>query len=220
MNKITAVVPIKMNSKRLPGKNMMEINDIPLVEWTVKTLNKVEDIDDIIVYCSDEKIKDYILSPYTFVKRDSILDYDDKNIHDIFRHLITQDDIHSTYFVLQHCTSPFIQSSTLQDMIHKVADPNLSYDSAFAVTKHQKFAWHMNKPLNFIPNDIGFTQTTEPIYIESSGPFVFREDYFMSNNSRYGRDRYMKIIPFTEGIDIDNREDFELAKLIGESKWK
>ena len=50
MSRITAVVPVKMNSKRLYGKNMMKINDIPLIEWTVRTLNNVEDIDTIIIY--------------------------------------------------------------------------------------------------------------------------------------------------------------------------
>ena len=54
---IKALVPIRLNSKRITLKNIKEINGKSLVEWTIKTLNEVKEIDEIIVYCSDEIIK-------------------------------------------------------------------------------------------------------------------------------------------------------------------
>jgi len=214
--KLKAIVPVKLNSKRLPYKNIMKINDVPIIEWTINTLNKIEKIDEIIVYCSDESIENHIKSKHTFIKRDKILDRDDKNIHDIFNHMFKEDNIHSDYWLLQHCTSPFIKKETMQDMIDKVISNKYPYSSAFAVTKHQKYSWYMGKPLNFCIKNIGFTQTTEPIYIETSGPWIFKEKSFLENGDRVSKDYYMKIVPFEEGIDIDNKDDFELAKLIGE----
>lgn len=215
---IRAVVPVKLNSKRLPLKNIKKIKGIPLIEWTIKTLNKIQEIDEIIVYCSDERIEDYITSKHTFIKRDPILDRDDKNIHDILHYLINIDNIHSDYWLLQHCTSPFIKVGTIRDMLQKVLMDSYPYDSAFAVTKHQKYGWFMGKPLNFNTHNIGFTQTTEPIYIETSGPFLFKEEQFLKTGDRIGDKYYMKVIPFIEGIDIDDIDDFKLAEIIGEMK--
>lgn len=214
---IKAIVPVKLNSKRLPLKNIKKINGKPLIEWTVETLNKVEEISEIIVYCSDEDIENYITSEHTFIKRNPMLDRDDMNIHNILNTLIIEDDIHSDFWILQHCTSPFIKSDTISDMINKVVSGEYHYDSAFSVNKYQKYGWYMGKPLNFNTHNIGFTQTTEPIYIETSGPYIFTEEQYTRTGNRIGSRPYMKVIHFIEGIDIDTKEDFELAKLIGEN---
>jgi len=210
---IKALVPIRLNSKRIPLKNIKEINGKSLVEWTIKTLNEVKEIDEIIVYCSDEIIKKYIISNYTLILRDPILDGDDKNIHDILHYLIEIDNIHSDYWIIQQCTSPFIKPETIRDVIDNVLYKG--YDSAFTVVEHRKHGWFNNKELNFNIRNIGFTQTANPIYTETSGPYMFKEKHFLDTNSRVSDNHYMKIVPFMEGIDIDNKEDLELAEIIG-----
>lgn len=214
-------MPIKLRSKRLPKKNILRINDIPLVEWAVRALNGVKGIDEVIVYCSMPEIIDkHITSPHTTIKRCDCLDTDDSNFHTIMNYLLKTDKQHADYWVWHHATSPFITSKTIQNMLDTVLDPNSMYDSAFAVYKLQKYVWYMNHWLNFSPTEIGFTQTTEPIYIETSGPWVFNEKYFLSTGRRVSPRKYMKVVPFVEGIDIDTREEFDLAKKIkgGETK--
>lgn len=206
------MVPIKMNSKRLPNKNIMEIKGKPLVEWTVSALNKVEAIDEIIVYCSDGIIDNYIKSPHKTIIRPTELDEDDKNIKHIVKSLLEVE--HADIWVIQHATSPFIRPETISEMLEKVMTG--TYHSSFATIRHQKYAWYMGEPLNFKPDDIGLTQTTEPVYVETGGPFVFYEEVFRRTNKRVSSDAYIKVVPMFEGIDIDTKEDFELAKLIGE----
>jgi len=212
---VKAVVPIKLASKRLPDKNIMKIDNMPLVEWSVKALNNVEDIDEVIVYCSDKKIDEHITSPHRTIIRPKLLDEDDKNIHDIMKALLEVE--HSDIWIIHHATSPFILSKTMQDMLDKVIDKDTIYHSAFAVVRHQKYAWYMGNPLNFEVNSIGFTQMTEPVYMETSGPFIFYENLFKVSNRRVSSDPYIKVVSFCEGIDIDTKEDFDLAKIIGEN---
>lgn len=207
-----------MASKRLPNKNIMKICNVPLVEWSVKALNGVKEIDEVIVYCSDEKIDEYITSQHKTIIRSKSLDEEDKNIHHIINALLESEK--SDIWIIHHATSPFIMPQTIRDMLYKVADKNTVYHSAFAVVKHQKYAWYMGNPLNFEVGDIGFTQTTEPVYIETSGPFIFYEDLFKVSNQRVSRDPYIKVVPFHEGIDIDTKEDFDLAKVVGENYGK
>jgi CMP-N-acetylneuraminic acid synthetase len=210
---IKAVVPIKMKSKRLPGKNIMKIKDKTLVEWSIETLNKVKKIDEIIVYCSDKKIEEYIVSRHRTILRPRSLDEDDKNIKHIMMSLLEKE--HADIWIILHATSPFISSETISEMLEKVTKG--MYHSSFAVVKHQKYVWYMGEPLNFNPKDIGFTQTTEPVYLETSGPFVFYEEGFKKTGKRVSNDPYIKVVSMFEGIDIDTKEDFELAKIIGEN---
>ena len=211
--KVKAIVPVKLNSKRVLYKNIQEINGKPIIEWTVDMLNGVDRLDDIIVYCSDEEIEKYIKSKHTFIKRDKFLDADDKNIHDIMDQLINVDNIHSDYWIIQHCTSPFIKASTINDMLDKITYEG--YDSSFAAVGYPKHGWFKDKPLNFNPKNIGFTQDVKPIYIESSGPYIFKEEEFLKTRRRIGDNFYLKKVPFMEGLDIDDEEDLEIAKFIG-----
>jgi len=117
---IKALVPIRLNSKRVTLKSIRKIKDIPLVEWTIRTLNEVKEIDEIIVYCSNEIIKEYINSKYTFIKRNPILDGDNQNIHNILHNLIKIDEVHADYWIIQQCTSPFIKSDTIETVLIKL----------------------------------------------------------------------------------------------------
>ena len=72
--KIVAFVPIKLNSQRLPHKNILPISDHPLCWHILNSLLKVDGIDETYVYCSDENITKYIPKSVRFLKRDSRLD--------------------------------------------------------------------------------------------------------------------------------------------------
>jgi CMP-N-acetylneuraminic acid synthetase len=220
---VKAIVPIKLRSKRLPKKNILKINGKSLVEWAVRALNGVEGIDEVIVYCSYPSIiEKYIESPCNIVKRCTCLDEDDANFHSIMKWITEKDDIHADYWVWHHATAPFIKSETIQDILDKVTTKELHYDSGFSAFKLQKYVWYMpNQPpwLNFYPKEIGFTQTVEPIYVETSGPWVFPESLFETRKRRVGRTPYIKVVPFSEGIDIDTKEEFELAKAIAKSTY-
>ena len=62
MTKVVALVPIKLNNERLPGKNIRPFTGgKPLINYTLSTLLEVSNISEIYVYCSNEEIKDYIV---------------------------------------------------------------------------------------------------------------------------------------------------------------
>ena len=58
--KVVAFVPVKLNNERAPGKNIKQFDDgTALITHFLRTLVNVPEIDDIYVYCSSEKIKNY-----------------------------------------------------------------------------------------------------------------------------------------------------------------
>ncbi|MFR2694489.1 MAG: cytidylyltransferase domain-containing protein [Enterocloster bolteae] len=52
--KVAAFATIKMNSQRVPHKNIQPIGSRPLCYHIVHTALQIEKIDDVYVYCSDE----------------------------------------------------------------------------------------------------------------------------------------------------------------------
>lgn len=73
--KVVAVVPVKMNNERTPGKNTKAFSDgTPLIHCVLKSLKQVESIDEIYVYCSNESIKDYLIDDIHYLKRDEKFD--------------------------------------------------------------------------------------------------------------------------------------------------
>ena len=59
--KTIAIVPMKLNNRRLPQKNTKNFtNGKPLCYYILSTLLKVEKIDEVYVYCSNPDIQKYI----------------------------------------------------------------------------------------------------------------------------------------------------------------
>lgn len=208
--KTVAFVPIRLNSKRVAGKNLKLLGDKPLLCYILDALTQVKSIDEVYVYCSDDSIVKYLPQDIKFLKRPESLDRDEtlgQEIYDAFINTIMAD-----VYVLAHTTSPFIQPATIENALDKII--NDDYDSAFSAEKIQTFAWYKGKPLNYDLKAIPRTQTIEPVYIETSAFFMFKRDIWVTHHQRIGFKPYMAILDKIEGVDIDWPEDFKFAEIV------
>ena len=167
--KTAAFVPIRLNSQRVSGKNLRPLSGSPLMCHILRTLTEVEGIDEVYVYCSDERIREFLPEGVRFLRRSEELDRDTtlgREIYDSFTA-----EVEADLYVLAHATSPFIRAETVADALRKVVSGE--YDSAFSAEKIQTFAWYEGRPLNYSPENIPRTQTIEPVYIETSAFFIF-----------------------------------------------
>jgi len=211
--KTVGFIPSRLNSQRVPSKNIKKLGGIPLVNYTIKALNKVSLIDDIVLFASEPSICDYIESglDFTYLKRPANLDTQKATIQDIiseFFKIYNADTI-----VLLHITSPFLKYQTIEECIKKVNDEK--YDSAFTAYEFNKFCWYKGKPLNYsLDAPTPRTQDITPISIEQSSLYVFKREIFEKTGQRISSNSYMKIIDSFEGHDIDTPDDFRIAELI------
>lgn len=208
--KVVAFIPIRLNSKRVVGKNLKMLGGKPLMCHILDTLSKVKIIDDIYVYCSSEEVINYLPQNIKFLKRPDFLDRDEtlgKEIYDEFTSRIDAD-----IYILAHTTSPFIKVSTIENALGKII--NEGYDSAFSAEKIQTFMWYKNQPLNYELKEIPRTQTIEPVYVETSAFFMFKCDVWKVHKQRIGFNPYFALVDKVEGVDIDWPEDFDFAKKI------
>lgn len=212
--KTVALVPIKLNSQRLPHKNTLPIAGHPLCWHLCNSLIKANGIDEVYVYCSDEAVIQYLPKGTLFKQREKWLDGDLVKGFDIYREFIKEVD--ADVYVLAHTTSPFIKTSSIENALsHILSGEN---DSAFSAERIQTFAWYQGKPINYDLNDVPRTQDMEPIWVETSAFFMFKKEIFTVNNRRIGFNPYIQEVSGIEAVDIDEKKDYDLACKLAEAE--
>jgi CMP-N-acetylneuraminic acid synthetase len=204
--KVIAFVPIKLKSQRLPGKNLLPLMGKPMCYHIFETLLKSKYTYNTYVYCSDESIKEYIPQKVEFLKRPKRLDKDDVKGLEIYQEFIKE--VKADVYVLAHATSPFLKTKSIDNAIEKVLSG--SYDSAFSAQKIQTFSWYNGKPINYTLDDIPKTQDIKSVLVETSGFYIFKEN-IIEGGRRIGEKHWIEIVSNIEAIDIDEKEDYEIA---------
>lgn len=205
---VVAVMPIKLQNERLPGKNTMLLGGKPLLQYELESLKQVEGIDRIFVFCSQEKVRDFLSDGIDFLKRPDYLDLPQSNFNQIFDEFVKRVD--ADIYMYAHATAPFVKTETMQECLNVVLDG--AYDSAFCAVKIQDFLWKDNEPFNFDGDNLPRSQDLEPIFRETSGVYVFKKSVYETYHRRIGGKSFIKEISYREAIDINTGEDFELAE--------
>lgn len=218
--KIVALVPVKENSSRVPNKNFKAFyNDKSLLRLTLEKLSEIDLLDCVYVFSSNEIDDIHIKNTSAlYLSRPLSLDSDQTTGNQIISEFVKL--IHADIYVLVHVTAPFLKPESIEEGIQAII--NNDNDSAFSVEEKQIFYWVINKQPNYSLDNIPRTQDLSPIYIETTGCYVFKKSVFLEGFRRIGNSPYMIVVNKTEAIDIDVEEDFKLAQVIysSNSKWK
>ncbi len=209
--KTVAIVPMKLNNRRLPQKNTKCFtNGKPLCHYILSTLLKIDQIDEVYVYCSNPDIKEYIPDGVKYLRRSENLDLDTTKMNEVLQSFAN--DVYADVYVMTHTTAPFVSEKSIKKGIDAVL--NNGYDSAFAAKKLQDFLWKDGQPFNYDLANIPRTQDLDPLYEETSGFYIYKRNVMTDLNRRIGNNPYIVEIGEIESIDIDEPEDFEIADAV------
>ena len=209
--KTVAVVPMKLNNRRLPQKNTKRFtNGKPLCQYILHTLLKVQGIDEIYVYCSNPDIREYIPEGVKYLCRSISLDQDTTKMNEVLQSFAV--DVPADIYVMTHVTSPFISKNSIERGIEAVKS-NI-YDSAFAAKKIQEFLWKDGKPFNYELDSIPRSQDLPALYEETSGFYIYRRTVITELNRRIGENPFVVEVGKIESIDINELEDFVMADAV------
>ncbi|MGB4778361.1 cytidylyltransferase domain-containing protein [Microbacterium sp.] len=205
-------MPLKLNNERTPGKNTRLMHDgIPMASHLLRTLAEVEEIDEVVVYCSDESIAEMVeRDGATFLRRSATLDTAQTTSNDILSAFTAAVD--ADLYILAHATSPFLSTASVRAGITGVVSGG--YDSALTVRPTRDFYWSDGRPLNYDPRRIPRTQDLPPMFIETSGYFMFRREVFTESGRRVGDRALLVTVDEIEAVDIDEEVDFAVANAL------
>jgi len=217
--KIVALLPIKKNSSRVPGKNFRMLGDRPLFKWILDTLLAIDKIDCIVI--NTDARREVFACGVDESHRIIIRDRASNICGDtVSMNTIIEDDINTIpadIYVMTHATNPFLAEATIRQALI-VFENGLTAnqcDSLFTVNKVQtRFYRADGSPVNHDPSILIQTQDLEPWFEENSNLYLFTSSSFASTNARIGVHPLMHQVSRLESLDIDTEEDWALATAV------
>lgn len=213
--RVTALVPMRHDSERVPGKNFRLFNGRPLFHYVLETLQAVKMVDQIVVDTDSLRIRRDCAEIFPHVhcfERPGNLRGGDVPMTEILRHDARL--FPSEWYLQTHATNPLLQPSTVTDAICALSVGLAQYDSLMSVTRLQARLYDAEiHPINHDPNRLQRTQDLEPLFVENSNIYLFGPEQIEAGN-RFGIRPLLFEMPAWEATDIDYEEDFVLAEAL------
>ena len=208
---VAAVIPIKTNNVRLPGKNTRLLGTKPLYTYMFDTVQRCTDIDKIYIDSSDEQILSYARE-YNFntIKRPVELNSPETSGNDLLEFEL--ETIEEDTIVQLFVTQPFLKHTTIDKAIQLFNDTP-SATSVLALFKAYNRYWFEGAPVNHSPYRLYGTQHERPISCEA-GFYIFDRTSFLEQKSRVTTLFTTFIADPIECTDIDTETDFRYAEAL------
>jgi N-acylneuraminate cytidylyltransferase len=213
--KITALVPMKEHSSRVPNKNIRELAGKPACHWILESLSAVEEIDEILVNTDSKHIAE-LVEPFEKVKVLKRPDYllgDSVSIQPLIEYDLKH--AHNQHILQTHSTNPAIKPETFSKAIAEYFSNLDKHETLFSVTPiKQRFYFVDGRPVNHDPDHLIQTQLLEPILHENSCFYIFSKDNNKLRKNRLGKNPFMFYLDALEAADIDDWGDFLWAEFL------
>jgi len=212
--KITAMMPMKAHSERVPGKNIRPLAGRPLFHWMMDALRGSKYIGEILINTDSEEIgrEAERLFGARYVRRPEHLLGDHVSMTPLIEHDLSQCD--ATVMLQTHSTNPLITSATVDRVVERYFAEG-DHDSVFTVnTFRSRFYWEDGRPLNHDLAVMLRTQDLPPLYEENSCLYVFSRDSFKRCGRRIGDRPALVPTDPLESVDIDEEHHFRIAEAL------
>jgi CMP-N-acetylneuraminic acid synthetase len=219
---IVALLPMKLHSARVPGKNFRNFAGKPLYRWTLDHLLALDEIDKIVINTDARpKLEETGLrSGGRIVIRDRIpaLCGDEVSMNRIIEDDISAVDAET--YLMTHTTNPLLTPVTFRAALDVYrAELGKGKDSLFSVNRFQtRFYDSEVRPVNHDPENLVPTQELQPWYEENSCLYIFNRESFALTRARIGRHPALFETPRLESADIDNTSEWYQAEIAALSR--
>ena len=208
--KIVSIILARGGSKGIPYKNIIDLNNKPLIYYTINASKKSK-VSETWISTDSKKIS-IIAESFGAKIIDRPKEYatDQSSSEQALKHFSTEIEFDIMVFIQP--TSPLIYASDINkglDLMKKE-----TYDSVFSVSKeHWLPRWSLDiKPINWSPRDRPRRQDRKEKYIENGAFYITTKEQFLQSGIRYGGKMGIVEIPISRSFQIDTYEDLEILK--------
>lgn len=213
--KVTALMPMRHSSERVPGKNYRPFNGKPLFHHVLSALLDVDEIERVVIDTDSDVIIDQCgdLFPQVHcVRRPPELFGGEVPMTAILQH--DAGLFPSDWYLQTHSTNPLLSASTIRTAIQTLDSKLDVNDSLFTVNRLQTRLYDCDfRPLNHDPAVLLRTQDLPPLYEENSNIYLFSADQ-IACGQRFGSNPLLFEMDALESVDIDEEHDFILAETL------
>lgn len=209
---IKALIPVRSGSKRVENKNIRPFADSNLLEIKIKQLQRIKNLDGIVVNSNDDKMLDVARSLGTeAVKRDEY--YAQDNVTNEMYQNIAQ-NCNSDIIMYTNVTSPLIEDKTIEDIIHCYFEKCNEYDSVNTANYVKEFLWLDGKPINYELEKTPKSQDLPNIMALNFAINIIEREKLIEYSHYVGKKPYLFVTDKIQAIDIDDMIDFEFAEFM------
>ena len=218
---VLGIIPARGGSKRLPGKNTLPLDGIPLIVHSINYARANKDIlDRIIVSTDDPTIKEIAIKEgVEVIDRPEDLSTDTSQTSSALKHVLETIKEEVENVVLLQPSNPLRPGTLLIEAFQQYKEENC--DSLMTVTRsYKKFGKiEQNK---FVPYNYEMgqrSQDLDPLYFENGLLYIIKASLIL-NEKILGQNNFPFTVdhPFAE-VDIDFKEDLEYAEFICSKRY-
>ncbi len=218
MPTLTALVPMRHTSERVPGKNYRDFGGRPLYHRIIETLLACASISEVVIDTDSPFILADAARSFPSVRlleRPDDLRDGHIPMNEVLLHAV--DVLGGEFFLQTHCTNPLLRPETVQQAIERYFASYPTHDTLFSATPVQSRFWDAaGRPINHDPAQLLRTQDLPPMFEENSNLYIFPAEVLRQRANRIGESPLMFPISRQEAWDIDEEVDFRFAELLFE----
>ncbi|ENX40933.1 cytidylyltransferase domain-containing protein [Acinetobacter courvalinii] len=229
--RVTALIPARGGSKRLPRKNVKLLGDKPLIAWSIEAAKASKYIDRVVVSTDDEEIKqvsEQYGAEVPFLRPEH-LSNDHASSFDVIKHAIVFLGLDQTneLIVLLQPTSPLRLVSELDAALEFFVAKSAKGIVSVSETEHSPM-WTNTLPengcmSNFIRPEIQGKRSQDlPKFFRLNGSIYIYETLSLLEQAKIFFDEsvYGFETPLKTAVDIDTALDFKIAEAIFKDRIK
>lgn len=213
--KISAVIPVKANSSRLPKKNILPFRSSNLLQEKINQLKQIQElgfINEIIVSSdSAEMLEMARKSNVTIDERPLCYADESRPFSDFLLYICSQ--IQYDTLMWACCTSPFMDVETYINCIQKYKiEIENGYDSLITVYKFQHFLLDKKGPFNFKRGPLHVNSQELPSFdLFTNGLILSPKNKVIEWKYHFGENPYRFYVNAKQAIDIDTKTDYDIS---------
>tara|TARA_B100001093_G_scaffold454059_1_gene463128 strand:+ start:717 stop:1757 length:1041 start_codon:yes stop_codon:yes gene_type:complete len=226
---VLSVILARGGSKGIPKKNIVNINNHPLISYSIAAAKNSKFIDKIVVSTDSNEIKkcSFKYGADFVIKRPKYLATDKATSVDALYHAVIQSEKifkKKFDFVIElPCVSPLRDHNDIDFALNKLFNSKLDSVISYVDTgeKHPIRLKRIskNKVTNFCkeypePSWGSRRQDFEPSYIRNGAIYSMSRNCILNKKSRWGTKTYPMIMPDIKSVNIDTKHDLLIAKLL------
>lgn len=215
---VLAVITARGGSKGLPNKNLLKVDNKPLIFWTIESALNSSIISKVILSSDDKeimKIAEHYGCMAPFIRPDNLAS-DTANSIDVMKHAINYFPDFE-YVILLQPTSPLRTSEDIDSAFQLLKKAKAPSCVSICETDQSPYLMYKmkqnNKIESLLPNLKVFRRQELPkTYILNGAIYIAKTKWLLKNNSFIGKKSVGYIMDKKRSIDIDTKQDFELFK--------
>ena len=213
---IAVVIPVRLGSSRIKEKAILPFADTNLLEWKIQQLKEIISEKNIFVSTESDKLKDIAYKNNVQVHhRDEYLaDGHKASFSEVITGIIKDIPFEHIAWVtaVVPLMSPNEYKSAFEKYIETVVNKKTN-DSLFSANLLKEYFWDNKKPINYqADKNHTVSQDLKDIFRVTNGLYMRDKKSILNDKYFLGPNPYKFVVSKISGIDIDEEEDYQIAK--------